>query len=217
MVGKDSAAIFRNQRGRFRRVRKIAVDEGRMGVWLDAENDGDLDLFVVQGASGNRPHAGAVNARDLLFVRRKGGFARIEVTGQAGGNGDAVSAADYDRDGRVDLFVTNGYFYYEGPNQLWRNRSSVRNWAGLRLIGTRANPLAFGAAVRVKSKSLTYRRQLTDNFSFRAQSEVGYLHLGLSGDRRARVRVDWPEGPPDCVTVTEGSVTPVRHGRHRCK
>jgi len=216
MVGKDSAAIFRNRRGRFHRVRRIAVDEGRMGAWLDVENDGDLDLFVVQGASGNRPHAGAVNAPDLLLVRRKGKFARIDVTGLAGGNGDAVSAADYDRDGRVDVFVTNGYFYYEGPNQLWRNHSKARNWAGLRLRGARSNPLGFGASVRVTSKSMTYRRQITDNFSFRAQSEVGYLHLGLGRDRRARVRVDWPTGPPACVTVTDGSITPVRHGRDRC-
>jgi hypothetical protein len=70
--------------------------------------------------------------------------------------------------------------------------------------------------VRVKTKSTTYRREITDNFSFRAQSEVGYLHLGLGRDRTARVRVDWPEGPPDCVRVTEGSITSLQHGRHRC-
>jgi hypothetical protein len=217
MVGKDSAAIFRNRRGRFRRVRKIAVNEGRMGAWLDVENDGDLDLFVVQGAGGNRPHPGAVNAPDLLLVRRDGKFDRLRVTGRAPGNGDAVSAADYDRDGRVDVFVTNGYFYYEGPNQLFRNTTAARNWAGVRLVGPRANPLGFGAAVRVKTRAITYHRQVTDNFSFRAQSEVGYLHLGLGRARTARVRVDWPQGPPDCVRVTDGSITRVRHGRRGCR
>lgn len=220
MVGTDSAAIFRNRHGRFRRVRKINVTEGRMGTWLDVENDGDLDLFVVQGASGQRPSPGSVNRPDLLLVRKGGTFQRIERAGFAGpsaGNGDAVTAADYDRDGRVDLFVTNGYFYFKGPNQLLRNTSRARNWAGLQLKGPRPNPLAYGATVRVKTKSMTYKRQITDNFSFRAQSEVGYLHLGLGRDRVARVRVDWPRGGSDCVAVTEGSVTAVQIGRHRCR
>jgi hypothetical protein len=217
MVGRESAAIFRNKKGRLHRVRKVDVTEGRMGTWLDAENDGDLDLFVVQGAGGNHPHPGAVNAGDILLVRRKGKFVRVGVTGRAPGNGDAVSASDYDRDGRVDVLVTNGYFYYEGPNQLLRNKSNARNWAGLQLRGPRANPFGYGATVRVKTRSMTYRRQVTDNFSFRAQSEVGYVHLGLGGDRLARVRVSWPEGPPDCLRVTEGSITSVQHGRHRCR
>lgn len=216
MVGRDHAAIFRNDRGRFRRVRKIGVDEGRMGTWFDADNDGDLDLFVVQGASGNRPHQGAVNAPDLLLVRRNGKFERVVVTGQTPGNGDAVAAADYDRDGRVDVLVTNGYFYYEGPNQLLRNTSKSRNWAGVTLRGPRPNPLGYGATLRVKTAARTYHRQVTDNFSFRAQSEVGYVHLGLGSARRARVRIDWPKGPPDCVTARHGSITVVRHGRHRC-
>jgi hypothetical protein len=187
-----------------------------MAVWLDVDNDTDLDLFVLQGAEGQRPH-GAADAADFVLVRRKGHFVRVTVNkGVPEGNGDAVSASDYDRDGRVDVLVTNGYFYYEGPNQLLRNTSAARNWAGLQLKGSRANPFGFGASVRVKTKSETYRREITDNFSFRAQSEVGYVHLGLGRSRIARVRVNWPEGPSDCVKVTEGSVTAIRRGTHRC-
>jgi hypothetical protein len=218
MVGNNSAAIFRNNRGRFRRVRRVKVAEGRMGVWLDVENDGDLDLFVVQGAIGQRPQPDSKNYGDLLFVRRKGKFVKIVANGASSeGSGDAVSASDYDRDGRVDVLVTNGYFYYEGPNELLRNTSSARNWAGLQLRGPRANPLGFGATVRVETNGRTYHRQITDNFSFRAQSEVGYVHLGLGRARTARVRVDWPGRDTDCLSVTEGSVTQVRHGTNRCR
>ncbi|MCH2141735.1 MAG: CRTAC1 family protein [Phycisphaerales bacterium] len=89
------------------------------GVALfDLEGDGDLDVYLVQsGALGTIGEPANANA---LF--RNDGNGRFEdVTAEAGDAGDrgygmGVAAGDVDRDGYVDLYITN-----YGPDVLLRN------------------------------------------------------------------------------------------------
>ena len=90
------------------------------GVALfDYDNDGDLDIYCVQSAgilAGDRN--GTVGNR--LF-RNEGDLHFSDVTEQAGvgdsSYGMGACCCDYDRDGDVDLFVSN-----VGPDVLYRNR-----------------------------------------------------------------------------------------------
>jgi hypothetical protein len=78
-------------------------------AWADINNDGLLDLFV-----GNEDRAAQ------LFLNM-GGTAFVEISRSAGieglGFAKGVSAADYDNDGFVDLYVSN----FKGNNLLYRN------------------------------------------------------------------------------------------------
>jgi hypothetical protein len=103
------------------------------GVALfDYDDDGDLDVYLVQGQmlgpagveAATFPPPSEPPLSDQLF-RNDGpgadGVPRfVDVTAAAGlrstGYGMGVAAGDYDGDGLVDLYVTNF-----GPNQLWRN------------------------------------------------------------------------------------------------
>jgi enediyne biosynthesis protein E4 len=77
-------------------------------AWLDYDNDGWMDLYVVQ--SGPFPETGSPRAQDRLF-HNNGDGTFTDVTSKAGlkdtAYGMGVVAADYDNDGYVDLFVTN--------------------------------------------------------------------------------------------------------------
>jgi hypothetical protein len=88
--------------------------------WLDYDNDGWMDLYVVQ--SGPLPPAASPKSRDRLY-RNNGNGTFSDVTEQAGLNDTAYGmgaiAADYDNDGFVDLFVTN-----YGGNILYRNNGN---------------------------------------------------------------------------------------------
>ena len=98
------------------------------GVALfDYDNDGDLDLFLVQGgpldASGNAhgPVTSRLYRNDLTTGR--GGQGRLhftDVTAAAGvglrAYGMGAAVADYDNDGDMDLFVTSF-----GADTLFRN------------------------------------------------------------------------------------------------
>ena len=99
------------------------------GALLDYDDDGFLDVYLVQ--SGPVPGSGPGNAgvspasgsdaplRNRLY--RNLGDGTFEDTTDAAGVGDTgygagATAADYDRDGLVDLYVLN-----VGANRLYRN------------------------------------------------------------------------------------------------
>ncbi len=85
-------------------------------AWLDYDNDGWMDLYVVQ--SGAFPSDGSARGRDRLFRNAGGRF--TDATEKAGlrdtAYGMGAIAADYDNDGWTDLYVTNF-----GANILYRN------------------------------------------------------------------------------------------------
>jgi hypothetical protein len=88
---------------------------------FDADGDGDLDLFLVQGGSVENPKPGVLGHRlfrNLLVEEGELRFADVtEASGlRACGYGMGAATGDYDNDGRVDLYVT-----CLGSNQLWHN------------------------------------------------------------------------------------------------
>jgi hypothetical protein len=94
---------------------------GSGACWIDYDNDGWLDLYLVNGATlanlqGKEPQR---TTNHLYHNNHDGTF--TDVTARAGvpgrGWGFGCVAADYDNDGYTDLLVTNF-----GPNILYRNR-----------------------------------------------------------------------------------------------
>ena len=105
-------------------------------AFLDYDNDGWLDIFVLSGTTIEGP-PGATNR--LYKNNRDGTF--TDVTEKAGlrrtGWASAVTVGDYNNDGFDDLFVT-----YWGQNVLYRNNgdgtfTDVTKQAGLLHDGTR--------------------------------------------------------------------------------
>jgi len=74
------------------------------GVWLDYDDDGRLDLLVVNDSTPNYLYRNLGGGK-FEEVGYKSGAAVNEDGREQAGMGVAVG--DYDNDGRVDLFVTN--------------------------------------------------------------------------------------------------------------
>lgn len=107
-------SLLRNNcNGTFTDVTKAAgLDvpiQTQAGVWADIDNDGYLDLFV--GNESGPSHLFR-NKRDGTFedISQAAGIDKVAYT-------KAVVAADYDRDGYVDFYVSN----LNGDNYLFHN------------------------------------------------------------------------------------------------
>jgi enediyne biosynthesis protein E4 len=101
---------------------------GSGGAVLDYDNDGDLDVFVVQGSTlrpGASGSAHGLSATSRLYRNDRGvnGDMRVrftDVTERSGlvtaGYGMGAATGDFDNDGWADLYVT-----FLGSSRLFRN------------------------------------------------------------------------------------------------
>ena len=105
--------------------RKYGVETiGSGAVFFDYNNDGWMDLYIVNG-SDLPGYTSDVPPHNALFRNDGGTF--IEVAESLGvadlGYGMGAVAGDYDNDGDSDLFVGNF-----GRNVLYRNEGSEASW-----------------------------------------------------------------------------------------
>jgi hypothetical protein len=96
---------------------------GSGGLFLDFDDDGWVDIFVVDGGSIADPRVAATATHRLYRNRRNGTFEDVSAGSGIRHReyGMGACAGDYDNDGAVDLYVTN-----YGPNALYRNAGGGR-------------------------------------------------------------------------------------------
>jgi len=118
--------------GRFEKKTLDTVHDNRedMGLLLfDADNDQDLDLYIVSGGSEVSQHNDYYQDRFYLN-EGKGSFVyQPEALPEIHHSGSCVVAADYDQDGDQDLFVGGRVnvekYPYPGKSFILENRGGV--------------------------------------------------------------------------------------------
>ena len=195
VVNKDGAnKLFHNDVGVFGDATDaVTGDEGdgRTCVWGDYDNDGWLDLFLTNVDGNNR----------LFQNLHDGGFADTTCGDLATAELTAWGAAfaDDDRDGDLDLYVSN-HTWQGVPNRMFRNGLYGGNWLKVDLVGTASNRYGLGARLELTAGGETQVRQI---------APAGYLvqapttcHFGLGDAFEAALTVIWPSGTVQEVPVT---------------
>jgi hypothetical protein len=201
----------------------------RLGVtgfgtrFFDSDNDGWLDLMVVNGAVRHLPaqvrkgDPYPLKQRNQL-LRNESGRRFVDVTASAGPAFDrlevarGLSAGDLDDDGDADVVIFNN----SGPARVLRNDvGSRQHWLGLRVLDRRRDAVQASVALVRRTGVPLMRRVQTDG-SYCAASDPRVL-FGLGADAATQsVRVRWPDGrveefrdlAPDRYWVLEAGKAP---------
>lgn len=187
-------------------VGQIALDYVGWGTsFIDYDNDGRLDLIVVNGSTFQQEEDPSVLVPmpDQLFWNRNAEEGFFDVSSVAGSYFDEVHVgrgaafADYDNDGDVDAFVVN----HGERAVLLRNDGGNRNaWIAISLEGTASNRSAIGASLRLVAGARTQVRQVGAQGSYLSQNSP-IQHFGLrEADVVDTLIVSWPSGTRDTLT-----------------
>ena len=184
--GTDSG-VFEN------RQEQEQVGNGHFGwgnKFFDADNDGDEDLYIVNGQTD-------LQYNNVFFKNlRSEGEERFENYTTASGadgraNGMGAEVFDFDNDGDLDILVTNPS---DDPPYLYKNGTANPNaWLKIDLEGTLSNRSAFGTIVTAATNGKTKHR-FHHGSSMMGQS-LKPIHFGLGEvEKIDSLKIYWPSG-----------------------
>jgi hypothetical protein len=169
-------------------------------AFFDVDLDGYLDLAIANGHIDDtvrniRGNVGYAQPPQLFLNNGKGVFRDVAPEASPAFNqpkvGRGLAYGDFDRDGDLDLLITTN----NGPAFLYRNDlSSVNRSIRFRLVGTKSNRDAIGAAVRIEHGGTSQSRLVKTGSSYLSQSELPVTFGVGPRDRIEQVVIQWPSG-----------------------
>ncbi len=148
-----SSTIFLNRGDHFERLELPSEAQWSPGFSVhvaDLNGDGHEDIFLTQNFFGVPWHVPRQDAgRGLVLLGRGAGRVEAVPVGEAGisvfGDQRGAALSDFDRDGRVDLVITQN----NGPTKLFRNRGAQPGLR-VRLRGSPGNSQGVGAVIQLQ-------------------------------------------------------------------
>lgn len=167
--------------------------------FFDYDNDGNLDLLVVNGSTfqDDKDPRHLVPMKNLLFWQKNSvdGFEDVSSSSgpafQRAHVGRGAAFADYDNDGDVDVFIVN----QEGRPMLLRNDGGNKNnWVKVRVKCTKSNRTGFGTKVEISAGGLSQFQEIGGQTSYLSQN-FQEAHFGLNKAARVdHLKATFPSG-----------------------
>lgn len=199
----DKELIFTDQPG------EIAPSTHLLSGWglkfFDYDNDGDPDLFLVNGHPDDMIESRIARVRYkeplLLFENTGKGFKDVSATSGAvfskNFSGRGMAIGDFDNDGDLDVLTSNNG---EAPLLLRNQGGNKNNWIGLNLVATKSNSAAVGAVITWQAGGVKRSRLRTGGGSYLSSHDPREI-LGLgTATKIDSIEIRWPSGTVDKLT-----------------
>ena len=176
--------------------------------YIDFDNDGNLDLLIVNGHINQAVEATRVDVKykePPLLLRNDGKGAFQDMRQRAGApfqtnySARGLAVGDWNNDGNADSVFT----CLNGLPVLLKNISKQENtWFGFELQGTASNRDAIGAKITVEAGRRKFVRWVTGGSSYLSSHDkrvlVGIGPVSAASNVRAEIR--WPNGSMQRIT-----------------
>jgi len=183
------------------RIEREFQRQSRRGVtwgpqFADFNLDGWEDLYIAAGYLVGYLTPEDTPQRNEVFVNdRKGQFLDLSAASGADDPGQSrgVATADYDRDGRVDVYVVN----QGGGSHLFRNVTpkGKSHWLEVRATGTRSNRDACGTKMVLTVAGGSMLRQVFCGSTSTNSGSDKVVHFGVGTAKKlTKLEVTWPTG-----------------------
>ena len=173
--------------------------------FFDFDNDGWLDLFMVNGHV--YPQVDSIDIRSkyrepkLLFLNQHNGtFKNISSLAGTAIQIPQVSRGtafgDLFNDGHIDIVVEN----LKGQPMILHPQGGPNNhWISFELQGTKSNRLALNARIRITSEGQGQTGEVLSSGSYLSQNDLR-IHFGLASATKVdSVEIRWPSGTVDSL------------------
>ena len=173
--------------------------------FFDYDNDGDPDLFLVNGHPDDfiEMRTKRVKYKEPLLMFENTGRTFKNVSALSGPvfsqdfSGRGMATGDFDNDGDLDVLVVNNG---EAPLLLRNDGGNKNNWLGLQLVATKSNPAAVGATIIWQAGGIKRSRLKTAGGSYLASHDPREV-LGIGAAKKIDVvEIRWPGGKVDKLT-----------------
>jgi enediyne biosynthesis protein E4 len=199
----DKELIFTDQPGEIAPATQLLSGWGLK--FFDYDNDGDSDLFLVNGHPDDmiESRVPRVRHKEPLLMFENTGRIFKDVSANSGTvfskmySGRGMALGDFDNDGDLDVLTSNNG---EPPLLLRNQGGNKNNWVGLNLVATKSNSAAVGAVITWQSGAVKRTRLKSGGGSYLSSHDPREI-LGLGAATKIDwVEIRWPSGKIDRLT-----------------
>ena len=187
--------------------------------FVDADNNGWLDIFLVNGhvypeVEKITTEAGYAQRKVLYRNLQNGRFE--DVSDKLGGAITEPSTArgcafgDYDNDGDVDILINP---VNAAPELLRSDSTNQNNWIKIKTVGVKSNRSGIGARIRCVTDDGSQIDEVRSGGSYYSQNDPR-VHFGLGKAQKAKaIEIRWPSGQIDALKeVAANQIIYVKEG-----
>jgi len=163
-------------------------------MFLDIDNDGWLDLMLVNGhvyPEVDTQHLGSSYKEPRILYHNNGDGTFGDISASAGSgittaaSSRGLAVGDLWNDGRMSAVISN---MNSAPSLLVNQVRSPNHWITIQTRGTKSNRDGIGARIRVKAGARILVDEVRSGSSYDSNSDMR-VHFGLG----SAVKIDWIE------------------------